>query len=110
MTEDVMYHSEACSKEIHKYGKEIYKYDAAGNMTEKVWYYSDGTQGSKETYKYDDKGNMTEEAKYKSDGSLNFKHIYKYDDVGNVTGWTEYEGDIMTPIREVEWIIVYRNN
>ena len=73
--------------------KHVYKYDSAGNKTERAFYMPGDKFDSKFIYNYDSVGNVTECAHYDFDGSLLGKDIYKYDSVGNVTECASYDSD-----------------
>jgi periplasmic protein TonB len=59
---------------------EIVAYDLKGNKTENQYFPIAGaTLTGKEVYKYDEKGNISEMTLVNSDGSLLSKEVYKYD-------------------------------
>ncbi len=59
---------------------EVVAYDIKGNKTENQYYPVAGdTLTGKEVYKYDEKGNISEMTLLNSDGSLLGKEIYKYE-------------------------------
>lgn len=70
---------------------EAVAYDLKGNKTENAYYpISTATLTGKEVYKYDDKGNISEMTLLNADGSLLSKEVYNYefDFVGNWTKMT----------------------
>lgn len=59
---------------------EVVAYDVKGTKIENQYFpVAGGTLTGKETYKYDEKGNISEMTLLNSDGSLMGKEIYKYD-------------------------------
>jgi protein TonB len=59
---------------------EVAAYDIKGNKTENQYFPVDGaTLTGKEVYKYDDKGNISEMTLVNDDGSLLGKELYKYE-------------------------------
>jgi TonB family protein len=59
---------------------EVIAYDLSGNKVENQYFPIAGANlTGKETYKYDDKGNISEMTLVNSDGSLLSKEIYKYE-------------------------------
>ncbi|HKR61817.1 MAG TPA: TonB family protein [Pyrinomonadaceae bacterium] len=59
---------------------ELVAYDLKGNKVENQYFPVAGaTLTGKETYKYDDKGNISEMVLFNADGSLMSKEIYKYE-------------------------------
>ncbi|MGH9969801.1 MAG: energy transducer TonB [Pyrinomonadaceae bacterium] len=59
---------------------EVVAYDIKGNKTENQYYPVAGaTLTGKEVYKYDDKGNISEMTMFNDDGSLLSKETYKYE-------------------------------
>ena len=59
---------------------EVVSYDIKGNKVENQYFPVEGaTLTGKEVYKYDDKGNISEMTLVNDDGSLISKEVYKYD-------------------------------
>jgi protein TonB len=70
---------------------ETVAYDIKGSKTENAYYpISSATLTGKEVYKYDEKGNISEMTLFNTDGSLLSKeaYLYEYDFVGNWTKMT----------------------
>lgn len=68
---------------------ETASYDIKGAKTENQYFPVAGsTLTGKEVYKYDDKGNISEMTLLNSDGSLLGKEVYKYD-YDNIGNWTK---------------------
>lgn len=73
-----------------------YKFDEAGNNTEKSYYDLDGALIQKEFYSYDEAGNRTEFSCYRPDGTLNWKYLYIYDNNSKCTeqSWFNTDGTL----------------
>ena len=79
---------------------EHYKFDAAGNMTEKaVTYGADPNASADETtrYSYDKKGRVAQEDTIAADGSVQSSLVYTRDAKGNVVGVETHGKDAKPP-------------
>ena len=81
-------------------GKDLYKYDSAGNMIEEeVLSYSFffGESYERRTYRYDSAGNQIEKVWYNSSGELDWRLTYRYDSAGNLIELVRYDssGELM---------------
>jgi antitoxin component YwqK of YwqJK toxin-antitoxin module len=72
--------------------RQMYSYDANGNLANKVSYRSDNFEMNKWVYAHDSHGNKTEE-KYFDAGSLKTRFTYEYDERGNVIKSVSYKED-----------------
>jgi hypothetical protein len=59
------------------------KYDESGNLTEHLFYESDGSIDRKYIYKYDEQGNQIERVSYDFRGRIRYKKTSEYDKFGN---------------------------
>jgi len=73
--------------------KYYYKYNAKGQLTERIAYRGNGTFLFKYVFNYDDNGNRIEWIQKGSDTSVVGKVIYKYNEKNNLTEQTEYNGN-----------------
>jgi hypothetical protein len=76
-----------------------YKTDAAGNVTEKAWWASNGDLWLR--YVYSVSGNEKTELVYSEDGELNQKYVYKLDASGNEREMIIYDTDTDRPSERV---------
>jgi antitoxin component YwqK of YwqJK toxin-antitoxin module len=90
------------------YGKDTYKYDSNGNLTQHAGYDQNGLLSWKQVYTYDSNGNMIEVSYHGENGKLLTKITYKYDSHGNIIeAPAEENPECLPPIAVYE--IVYRN-
>lgn len=86
-------------------GKDTYKYDQNGYLSELILNRKDAGPFKKYTYKFDNRGKQIESATYDSLGSMNTENTFQYNGEGYVTQWNQ-----LNPNGSLDQKVMYKND